>query len=172
LQGLQGKVTSVSSSLNSTQSVDAVELQQISSELQSVSTTLQALSATVASLTPQVPLSTLVIVGDTYDNASQTFQFTVQNTENVTVYAQLSATLWGTSCEFDNRQGSYLLQVYTFSPLSHTITTLNLNLGAYQSNQFCGHTPAVDLTMSYVAATSTSVSQAYAFNVIPYYTWS
>jgi len=172
LQVLQGRVTSVSSSLNSTQSADAAELQQISSELQGISATIQALSAKVASLTPQVPLATLVVVGDTYDNASQTFQFTVQNTQNFTVYAQLSATLWGTSCTYYNGQGTYLSQVYTFSPLSNTVTTLNLNMGAYQSNQFCGHTPVVDLTMSYIAATSTSVSQMYTFNVVPYYTWS
>lgn len=141
--------------------VDTVEI---------VETTTSTTTSTVTSVSA-VPQSTLVIVGNTYDNASQTFQFTVQNTQNFTVYAQLSATFWGTSCSFYNSQGSYLSQVYTFKPLSKTVTTLNLNLGAYQSNQFCGHTPVVDLTMSYIAATSTSVSQTYTFNVIPYYTW-
>ena len=172
LQVLQGKVTSIGSNLNSTQSADAAELQQISVELQGISATIQTLSAKVAALTPQVPLSTLVIVGDTYNNASHTFQFTVHNTQSFIVYAQLSATLWGTSCQFYNSQGTYLSQVYTFNPLSNTTTTLNLTIGAYQSNQFCGHTPVVDLTMSYVAAASTSVSDTYTFNVVPYYTWS
>jgi prefoldin subunit 5 len=172
LQVLQVKVTSVSLNLNSTQSADVVELQQISSELQGISATIQTLSAKVAALAPQVPLSTLVVVGDTYDNVSHTFQFTVQNTQNFTVYAQLSATFWGTGCEYYNNQGSYLSQIYTFRPLSDTVTSLSMNLGSYQGSGFCGTTPVVDLTMSYIAATSTSVSQTYTFNVIPFYTWS
>ena len=136
-----------------------------------VQTTSVTTTATVTSISA-VPQSTLLIIGDTYDNTSQTFQFTVQNTQNFTVYAQLSATLWGTSCMYYNQQGSYLSQVYTFKPLSNTVTTLDLNLGSYQSNGLCGHTAIVYFTMSYVAAASTQVSQTYTFNVVPPYTWS
>jgi prefoldin subunit 5 len=171
LQSLQNRLTSLSSDLNSTKASDSMSLQQVSTQLRGINSTVQALSKELAALTPQVPLSTLVIVGDTYNNASHTFQFTVHNTQSFIVYAQMSATLWGTSCQFYNSQGSYVSQVYTFNPLSDTVTTLNLTLGAYQNNQFCGHTQVVDLTMSYIAAASTSVSQTYIFNVIPYYTW-
>jgi prefoldin subunit 5 len=171
LQSLQGKLTSLSSDLNSTKTSNSASLQQVSSQLSSINSTIQTLSKQLAGLTPQVPLSTLVIVGDTYNSATYTFQFTVHNTQTFIVYAQLSATLWGTSCTFNNNQGSYLSQVYTFNPLSNTVTTLNMTLAAYQGSEFCGHTQVVDLTMSYIAASSTSVSQTYTFNVIPYYTW-
>jgi len=166
------ELISLQNTVTQNQQTESASIQQIQSTLQGMNVTIHTLSTELAALTPQVPLSTLVIVGDTYDNASRTFQFTVQNTQTFTVYAQLSATFWGTSCSFYNSQGSYLSQVYTFKPVSNTVTTLNLNLGAYQSNQFCGHTPVVYLTMSYIAAASTSVSQTYTFNVIPYYTWS
>jgi len=171
LQTLQTRLASISSQLNATKASDSARLQQISSQLLDVNATIQALGTKVTSLTPQVPLSTLVIVGDTYNNSTHIFQFTVQNTQTFIVYAQLSATLWGTSCQFYNSQGTYLSPVYTFKPTSNTTTTLNMSLAAYQSNQFCGHTSIVDLTMSYIVAPSTAVSQTYTFNVIPYYAW-
>lgn len=171
LQTLQSKLASLSSSLNSTEASGSAFQAQTLQQVQNLTASIQALSGKLAALTPQVPLSTLVIVGNSYDNASNTFEFIVQNTQNFTVYAQLSATLWGTNCIYYNSQGTYLSPVYTFKPLANTTTTLNLALGAYQSNQFCGHTPVVDLTMSYVVAPSTAVSQTYTFNVIPNYNW-
>lgn len=146
-----------------------VQVVTVSNTIVTVETTTSVTTSTVTSVTA-VPEGTLVVVGDTYDNATHTFQFTVQNTQNLTVYAQLSATFWGTDCTYYNSQGSYLSQVYTFKPTSNTNTSLNLSLGSYQSNEFCGQTPVVYLTMSYVV-TSMSVSQTYTFDVVPYYSW-
>lgn len=171
LQTIQSKLASLSSSLNSTEASGSAFQAQTLQQVQNLTASIQALSSKLTALTPQVPLSTLVIVGNSYDNASNTFEFIVHNTQTFTVYAQLSATLWGTNCLYYNSQGTYLSSVYTFGPLTNTTTTLNLSLAAYQSNQFCGHTPVVDLTMSYVAAPSTAVSQTYTFDVTPYYAW-
>lgn len=176
VSAVSGQESSLSQQLSSLrQQVSTLEQRTltvvtVSNTVVYVQTTSVTTTATVTSISA-VPQSTLVIVGDTYDNASKTFQFTVQNTQTFTVYAQLSATLSGTSCTYINNQGSYLSQVYTFEPLSNTVTSLDLNLGSYQSN-WCGHTPIVFLTMSYVAPTSTSVSQTYTFNIVPPYTWS
>jgi hypothetical protein len=92
--------------LNSTKTSDSTSLQQVSAQLRGINSTVQTLSKELVALTPQVPLSTLVIVGNTYDNAFHTFQFTVHNTQGFIVYAQLSATLGGTSCLYNNGQVS------------------------------------------------------------------
>jgi hypothetical protein len=69
--------------------------------------------------------------------------------------------------------GSFLSQIYTFSPLSNTITTLNLKSASYAEYgpSWCsGASPVTQLTMSYVAA-GTSVSHSITYNVVPSYTY-
>ena len=130
-------------------------------------TTTYVTTTTLTSIT-EVPMSTLVVLSDTYNNATKTFTFQVQNTENYTVHAQLSASLWGqTSFGCNGQIGSYISQVYTFGPNSETTTVLNLTLGQYVG--FCGANPTTSLQMTYVIPQSTSVSPTYSFNIVPGY---
>ena len=145
-----------------------VQVVTMTSVVVTVETTTSVSTTTLTSIS-QVPQSTLVVLSDTYSNATKTFTFQVQNTQNYTVYAQLSASLWGQGNLYCNGQaGSYISQIYTFNPRSITATTLDLTLGQYVG--FCGGNPVTSLQMNYVIPQSTTVSPTYSFNIVPGYT--
>jgi hypothetical protein len=167
LQDVQSQLANVIKEFNSNRSSDLAFQGQIYSQLQGISTTLQTLTGKLNALTPQVPLSTLVVIGDTYNNATNTFTLNVQNTLNLTVYAQISAVLYGTSSQDCNQvAGSYISQVLTFLPKSMTVTQLSLASGVYDG---CASNPVTSLSLSYIAAQSTEVSLTYTFNIVPGY---
>lgn len=115
----------------------------------------------------------LVIVSDTYGNATKTFTFEVRNNQNFTLYAQLSASLWGQGSLYcsppgePGQAGSYISQVYTFPPKITTTTTLDLIYGNYVG--FCGGNPVTSLQMSFFIPPSTAVSPTYSFDIVPGY---
>jgi uncharacterized coiled-coil protein SlyX len=158
-----GQISSLSQQI-STQTVKVVTE---TDTVNNIVTTTYVTTETLTSIT-EVPMSTLVVLSDTYSNATKTFTFQVQNTENYTVHAQLSASLWGqTSFGCNGQIGSYISQVYTFGPNSETTTVLNLTLGQYVG--FCGTNPTSSLQMNYVIPQSTAVSPTYSFNIVPGY---
>jgi archaellum component FlaC len=139
----------------------------VSNTVETVVTTTSVTTTTVTSVT-QVPQSTLVVVQDSYSNTTKTFTFQVQNTQSYTVYAQLSASLWGQSSFGCNGQiGTFISQVYAFNPGTVTSTTLDLHLGQYVG--FCGGNPVTSLQMNFVIPQSTAVSPTYSFNIVPGY---
>ena len=137
-----------------------------------VQTTSVTTTSTVTSITA-VPISALVIVADSYNSSTDTFTFQAHNNQNYTIYAQVSATLFGNfvggACQSTN-VGSFISQVYTFNPRTTTQTTLNLALGSYTSCASSVANVVNSLTMSLVVPPSTSVSPTYNFNVVPSYT--
>lgn len=134
----------------------------------SVQTTKVSITSTVTSISA-VPQSALVVIGDSYDTTNHIFSFQVQNTQNYTIYAQLSASLWGGGGGiFCNGQaGSFISQVYTFTPKSITTTTLDLTLGQWAG--YCGGNPVSSTNVNYVIPQSTAVSPTYTFNIVPNY---
>lgn len=168
LQDVQSQMANVIKEFNSNRSSDLAFQVQIYSQLQGISTTLQTLTDRLNALTPQVPLSTLVVIGDSYSNTTNTFTLTVQNTLNITVYAQISAMLYGTTSleNCNGVAGSYISQVLTFSPMSVTVTQLSLASGLYNG---CAGNPITSLNMYYMIPQSTAVSLTYTFNIVPGY---
>jgi predicted PurR-regulated permease PerM len=163
LSNANGQISSLSQQI-STQTVKVVTE---TDTVNNIVTTTFVTTTTLTSIT-EVPMSTLVVLSDTYSNATKTFTFQVQNTENYTVHAQLSASLWGqTSFGCNGQIGSYISQVYTFGPNSETTTILNLTLGQYVG--FCGTNPTTSLQMNLVIPQSTAISPTYSFNIVPGY---
>ena len=155
---------------NLQQQVSQLEQQTLSivTETNTIVSVTTVTSTVTQTSISEVPESTLIVIQDSYSNASKTFTFEVQNTQNYTVYAQISASLWGQSGTFCNGQaGTYISQVYTFSPNSVTSTVLNLTLGQYVG--YCGGNPVTSLDMSYIIPQSSSVSPTYTFNIVPGY---
>jgi hypothetical protein len=168
LQSVSSQLTSVSQELSAATTSDAAFQSQVSAQLQSINASLVALTTRVNALTPQVPLSTLVVTGSSYNNVTAVFSFHVQDTQTFTVYAQLSASFYGPTCEFYAGEGSYTSQVYAFSPGSTTTITLNLKGMTFSPSEFCGKEPIAYFSMSF-AASSTTVSPTYQFDVLPNY---
>jgi hypothetical protein len=135
-----------------------------------VSTTI-SVTSTVTSVSA-VPTSSLVIVADSYSNSTYTFTFQVHNNENYTIYAQVSASLYGGfvggNCQ-STLVGNFISQLYTFDPGMTTQTTLDLALGSYTG---CANpsTNVVDnIMVDFTLPPSTPVSPTYSFNVVPSY---
>ena len=168
LQSVSSQLTSVNQELNTATAADASFQSQVSAQLQSINASLAMLSTKVTALTPQVPLSTLVVTGSSYNNVTAVYTFQVQNTQTFTVYAQLGVSFYGPACEFYAGEGSYTSQVYSFSPGSNTTVTLNLKDMAFSPSEFCGKEPIAYFSMSF-AASSTTVSPSYQFDVLPNY---
>jgi hypothetical protein len=136
-----------------------------------VTTTQTSRVTTTQTSIGAVPQATLVITGDSYDNTTHTFTFQVQNTQNYTVYAQLSASLWGqTSFGCNGQAGTFISQVYTFKPSAVTTTQLSLSLGTYVG--FCGGNPLSSIEANFVIPQSTAVSPTYTFIIVPNYTFA
>jgi hypothetical protein len=167
LKSVQSELTAVSAELNSTRSNDAAFQAGVSAQLQNITAALNAIATKLSSLFPQVPLTTLVIINDTYDNTTHTFTFVVQNTQNYPVSAQLSATLE----DYCNNGfwWYYISQIYTFSPHGNLSIPMNLAL----SYQYPNHVPTCnaiyEALVVFVIPTSTAVSSSYQFQVTPTY---
>lgn len=170
---LQSNLTSVRSQLanmikefNSNRSEGIAFQGWVHYELYVMNATLQTLAGKL--LTLQVPLSTLAIVGDSYSSANNTFTLNVRNTQNIVVYAQINAVLYGTTSaeNCNGAAGSYVSQIYTFLPMSVTVTKLVLASGLYNG---CAGNPITSLHLYYMAAQSTAVSLTYTFNIVPEY---
>lgn len=135
-----------------------------------VTTTQTSLVTTTQTSISAVPQAALIVTGDSYNNVTHTFTFQVQNTENYIVYAQLSASLWGISYFACSGQvGTFVSQVYTFTPGAVTTTSLNLALATYSG--YCGDQPLSSIQMNLVIPQSTPVSPTYTFIVAPNYTF-
>ena len=144
-----------------------VQVVTITDMVVSVETTTSVTTTTQTSIS-QVPTSSLIVVSDSYSNTTKTFTFNVQNTQNYTVLAQLSASLWGaTNFGCNGQVGTFISQVYTFTPGETTTTQLNLALGTYAG--FCGGQPLSSIQMNFVIPQSTPVSPTYSFIVVPNY---
>lgn len=151
-------------------SIETTTSVQTTTQTSLVTTTQTSTLTSTETSISSVPQSTLIITGDSYSNATYTFTFQVQNTQDYVVYAQLSASLWGQGGTFCNGQvGTFVSQVYTFNPGVTTTTQLNLNLGSYVG--FCGGNPLSSIQMNFVVPQSTAVSPTYTFIVVPNYTF-
>ena len=168
IKTLESKFSTVSSQLDTTKSSNTASLQQISSQLQSINATVKTLSAKLNTISPQIPQSTLIIVGNSYNNITKTFTFVVQNTQSNVIYAQLSATLLSIACSNNVKTaGTYMSQVYTFKPGQNTNTTMELRQGTYL---VCNQYKSISsFSMNIITAPNIAVSPTYTFNVAPPY---
>ena len=171
LRGLQTQLANLLSDLNSNTTNNRAFQDIALSQLRSINSSLTTLTQKLAAISSAAPLTTLVIVAESYNNASATFTFTVRNNLNVTVYAQLSALLYGQGAYLcDGNAGSYTSQVYAFHSNSNTTTQLVLSQGDYDG---CGTSPIDNVWVEFLAASqSVQVSQAYTFVVIPPYNFT
>ena len=163
LSDAQITLSQLSLEANSLGASDTSSQQRIAQELASLNTTMQTLSTEVNALTPQVPLSTLVIVNDSYNAKARTFNFVVQNTQSDTVYAQLSAQIGVGGCgDNGNHQAYYVSPIYTFTrPKTITVpfnTTLIPSTTTCGSNLILGQ-----VSLDFVAGGSVMVSPTYTF---------
>jgi uncharacterized protein YoxC len=169
LQGVRAQLANVVTEFNSNRTNDLAFQGQVYAQLQSISSSLTTLANRLNSLTPQIPLTTLVIVGSSYDNVTNAFTFEVKNNLNSSVFAQLSAVVEGTTSNPDlcnGVAGSYISGVTSFGPLSVTPSVLSLPSITYNG---CATNPVTTVTVIYVASNSTQVSKGYSFSVVPAY---
>jgi hypothetical protein len=168
LRGLQTQLANLLSDLNSNTTNNLAFQDVTLSQLRSINSSLATITQRLDAISSSAPLTTLVIVAETYDNASATFNFTVRNNLNVTVHAQLSALLYGQgSYPCDGNAGSYTSQVYAFPSNSTTLTQLVLSQGDFDG---CGTSPIDNVWLEFLATSqSVQVSEAYTFVVIPPY---
>jgi hypothetical protein len=143
---------------------------QVNYQLQNITNELNLLSRRLNAIVPEVPLSSLTVVGDSYNSANYTFTISVKNNLNVTVYAQLEAELYGSGgSDCSGIAGSYVSQVYYFPPGSVTSTTLPLPAGVYGG---CAGNPITSLSAQYWASQQVRVSPQYTFQISPVYNHS
>jgi hypothetical protein len=176
----QAVAASQASLLSITRQIDAVATElndnvsnyigfrnQVNYQLQNITIELNLLSRRLNAIVPEVPLSSLTVVGDSYNTANYTFSFRVKNNLNVTVYAQLEAELYGTGgSDCSGIAGSYVSQVYYFPPGSTVSTTLPLPAGSYGG---CAGNPITSLSAQYWASQQVRVSPQYTFQISPVY---
>ena len=118
---------------------------------------------TVTSVT-EVPTSTLIIVNDTYNPASLTFHFMVQNTQNFTVYAQISAQEGLSYCGAGgNYLAFFLSPVYSLASRSITTVPFNTTLVTPYSPTSCGSVAIGQFSVNFVAGNNMIVSPTYYF---------
>ena len=169
LQGFQVQLATLLSDLNSNTTNDHAFQAIILSQLRTINSSLTTLTQRLDAITPSVPLSTLVIVSETYNSTSATFYFTVRNNLDVTVYAQVNALLYGQgSYPCDGDAGYYTSQLYQFPSNSTTLTQLVLSKGVYNG---CGTSPIDFVWLDYLASQSVQVSQEYTYDVLPPYSF-
>ena len=169
ISALQGQISTIQTQLASAEQQESADSNAISS-LQSSVTSIQTQLPTIS----RVPQATLVITNDVYNSGNTTFTFTVKNTQNYTVYAQLSATVEGDtgSCpSFDVY--IYASQIYNFTPRETISVPLNLALssqsvaaGSY-SNPACSSVN--EAIVQFILPQSTAISSTYDFTVSPNY---
>lgn len=157
LQNLQNQVSRLTLWVNST----------VLTQLQSITQSINAIEARLSTLFPQVPLTTLVITNDVYNSGNATFHFTVKNTQNYVVYAQLSVTL-----EDPCNNGFwwyYASQIFTFTPLGTLSVPLSLALSIPSPNYSPSCTSINEATVLFIIPESTAISSTYDFTVSPPY---
>jgi hypothetical protein len=169
ISALQGQISTIQTQVASAEQQESADSSAISS-LQSSVTSILTQLPTIS----RVPQATLVITNDVYNSGNTTFTFTVKNTQNYTVYAQLSATVEGDtgSCpSFDVY--IYASQIYNFTPRETISVPLNLALssqsvaaGSY-SNPACSSVN--EAIVQFILPPSTAVSSTYDFTVSPNY---
>jgi cell division protein FtsB len=157
LQNLQNSVSSLSLWVNST----------VITQLQSVTQSINAIQTRLSVLFPEVPNTTLIITNGVYNSGNATFIFTVRNTQNYTVYAQLSVTL-----EDPCNNGFwwyYTSQIFTFTPLGTLSVPLNLVLSIPSPNYSPSCTSINEAVVLFIIPQSTAISSTYDFTISPPY---
>jgi hypothetical protein len=140
---------------------------QVNFQIQNITNAMSALSKRLNAIVPQVPLSSVTVVGDTYNAANYTFTIDVRNNLNISVYAQLEAELYGTGgSDCSGIAGSYVSQVYSLPPGAVVATKLPLSAGVYQG---CASNPVTSLSVQYMASQQVRVSPQYTFQIAPPY---
>ena len=157
------------SSLNQQVSIlqqKTVQVVTVSNTIVTVETTTSVETSTVTSVSA-VPEGTLVIEVDSYNDSAKTFTFQVQDTQNYTVYAQLSAIVGiGTfgGCGTPN-QSYFISPVYTFQPRQTTVATFNT---ALITSATCGSSLNYgQVVLNFVAGNNLVVSPSYTFYYNP-----
>jgi len=150
----------------STVEQNTMQVVTVSNTIMMVTATTSTVSVTVTSITA-VPQGTLVMVTSSYDSANSTFTFKIQDTQNYTVHAQLSATVGVGHCGANgNFQAYYLSPIYTFLPLQ--TTTVNFPTALISSNTTCGSSLNVgQIILDFVTGNNTVVSPQYTFYYNP-----
>ena len=142
----------------------ASQIQQLKSGLDDVQSQLRSLQTKYSSLQPQMPLTTLVITGNSYDSAGGAESFIVQNTFSGSVYAQLQVSVRCNRvggiplCE-TTPMGSYTSNVVQFNPSSTTVVSFKLSEIHWI---YTDHIEPSNLEV-YLIAARTPVSQTYVF---------
>lgn len=161
LQTLQAKLTSLGTQLNATEAGSSAQQQSLSQQLQNMTATVKTLSAEVKSLTARVPISTLVVVNDSYNPTTKTFTFIIDNTQNVTVLAQLNVQVYGNcGCGFSG-MGFFISPVYQFNPHVTTTAQYNTTLTSFNPPQVSQQ--PVNFSLILVAGGNVNVSPSYTF---------
>jgi hypothetical protein len=170
--GLKGQIGSLDqqvSTLNQQVSIlqqKTVQVVTVSNTIVTVETTTSVETSTVTSVSA-VPEGTLVIEADSYNSSAKTFTFQVQDTQDYTVYAQLSAVVGiGTfgGCGTPNQE-YFISPVYTFQPLQVTAVTFNT---ALITSPTCGSSlNDGQITLSFMAGNNLVVSPSYTFYYNP-----
>jgi len=167
LQNITRQVNRVAMELNTNVSNYIGFRNQVNYQLQNITNALNLMNKKLNAIVPQVPLSSLTVVGDTYSSSNYTFTINVKNNLNVTVYAQLEAELMGTGgSDCSGIAGSYISQVYYFPPGSVTTTKLPLPSGVYGG---CAGNPISSVSVQYWASQQARVSPQYTFQISPGY---
>ena len=140
---------------------------QVNFQLQNITNSLNAVNRRLNAIVPQVPLSSLVVVGDSYNSANYTYTFKVKNNLNVTVYAQLESQLYGTGgSDCSGLAGSFVSQVYIFPAGAVTTTKIPLASSVWGG---CAGNPISSLSVQYWASQQVRVSPQYTFQISPSY---
>ena len=167
-----GQISTLQTDLNSVNNQLTTLSNQLGTstlQLQNLTASVKSLKAKFDALFPQVPLTALVITGDTYDSATHTFTFQVENTQNITTYTQLSATIEDQSCQTfgTGYQYYYISGIYTFEPKGTLSVPLDLELS---SGAVPGSCYGIDLAIvQFILPQSTAISLTYDFTVSPAY---
>jgi len=170
VQTLQNQLTTVQVELQSQVNLNNANYQTLTQQIQNISSTLRGLAAKLGTLFPQVPQSALTITGSNYDNTSAVYTFMVHNTQNYTIYAQLSASFYGPACNFYAGEGSYMSQVLAFGPGANLTVPIEFKGVAFTPSSFCGKEPISYFSLDFVAS-ATVLSQSYSFQVNPPYSF-
>lgn len=169
LRNVQSQLDNVIAEFNSNMLSNLAFQDQTYTQLQGVSVSLSVLTAKLNALTPEAPNSILAIINHTYDNATGTFTFVVQNTRNFTVYAQMSVQMFTDESDC-GLVGSYYSQVYAFPPESETVTQLSLASTLYEFTEpVCLGGPVTRINLYYMVGQFSGVSPIYEFDVVPGY---
>ena len=134
--------------------------------VQSRQTSLSEQSASSSQLMSEISeqeRSTLIILNATYTPTNATYYLKVQNTENYTVSAQLSALIGAGVCPGnETAQSSFLSSDYAFAP--RATAELSLNVGTASSATVCGTAVAPgQVNLEFILNNGTAVSPSYTF---------